>query len=98
MDPGDGGSLGWGNGPTAAQKVYLEVGVDAATQMEGQVQVQQGGGWARPYRRALFLQCLVPSPIGAEARGAADSGILMGDLAIQDDLGGGVIADVFVSQ
>jgi len=62
------------------------------------MQVQQGGGRARPYGRAFFLQCLVPSHIGAEARGAADSGILMGDLAIQDDLSGGVIADVFVSQ
>jgi len=98
MDQGDSGSLGWGNGPTAAQKVYLEVGVDAATQMEGQVQVQQGGRWARPYRRTPFLQCLVPSHIGAEAGGAANGGILMGDLAIQDDLSGGVIADVFVSQ
>jgi hypothetical protein len=62
------------------------------------MQVQQGGGRARPYGRALFLQCLVPSHIGAEACGAADSGVLMGELAIQDDLSGGVIADVFVSQ
>ena len=62
MDQGDGGSLGWGNWPTAAEKVYLEVGVDPAAQMEGQVQVQQGGGRARPDRRAFFLQVPCPKP------------------------------------
>ena len=43
MNEGDGGSLGWGNGPTAAQKVDLMVGLDPAAQMERQMQVQQGG-------------------------------------------------------
>ena len=66
--------------------------------MQRQVQVQQGGGRARTYRRAFFRQCLVPSHIWAVARRAADRGILVGDLAIQDDLCGGVIADSFVSQ
>ena len=32
------------------------------------------------------------------AGGAADGGILVGDLAIQDNLSGGVIVDVFISQ
>jgi len=62
------------------------------------MQVQQGRWRARPYDRALLRQGFVPSGIGAEAGGAADGGILMGDLAIQDDLSGRVIADVFVSQ
>ena len=62
------------------------------------MQVQQGRGRARPYRRALLFQSFVPSGVGAVARGAADGGILVGDLAIQDDLSGGVIADVLVSQ
>ena len=62
------------------------------------MQVQQGRWRARTYGRALLRQGLVPSGIGAEARGAADRGILMGELAIQDDLSRRVIADVFVSQ
>ena len=43
MNEGDGGSLGWGNGPTAAQEVDLVVGLDPAAQVERQMQVQQGG-------------------------------------------------------
>src|SRR6266850_2358101 len=98
VNEGDGGALGWGNGPTASQEVYLVVGIDAAAQVERQMQVQQCRGWARTYGRALFGQGLVPGSIGAEARGAANGGVLVGDLAIQYGLGGGVISDVFVSQ
>ena len=98
VDEGDGGSLGWRNGPAAAQKVDLVVGIDPAAQMERQMQVQQGGGRTRPDGRALLRQGFGPSGIGTQAGGAADGGILVGDLAIQDDLGGGVIADVFISQ
>jgi hypothetical protein len=98
MDQGDRDAFGWGNGPTAAQKVDLEIGIDPAAQMERQMQVQQGGRRARANGRALFRKGLVPSHVGAVAGGAADGGILVGDLAIQDDLSGGVIADLFVSQ
>src|ERR1039457_943591 len=45
---GDGGSLGWRNGPTPAQEVDREVGMDPAAQVERQRQVQQGGGGERP--------------------------------------------------
>jgi len=62
------------------------------------MQVQQGGWRARTDGRAPFPQRLIPSRIGAVAGGAADGGILVGHLTIQDDLSGGVIADVFVSQ
>ena len=61
------------------------------------MQVQQGGWRARTDGRAPFQQRLIPSRIGAVAGGAADGGILVGHLTIQDDLSGGVIADVFVS-
>lgn len=98
MNEGDGGAFCWGNGPTAAQKVYLAIGIDPAAQMKRQVQVQQGRGRARPYGRAMLLQGLVPSRIGAQAGGAADGGILVGDLAIQYALRSRVIADVFISQ
>jgi hypothetical protein len=58
----------------------------------------RAAGGAGPDGGAVLHQCLVPGGIRAEARGAADGGILVGDLAIQNDLSGGVIADVFVSQ
>ena len=98
MNEGDGCTLGWSHGPTAAQKVDLEVGIDPAAQVERQMQIQQGSGRTRPYRRALLRQSFGPSGIGTQAGGAADGGILVGDLTIQDDLSGGVIADVFISQ
>ena len=98
VDEGDGRALGWRNGPTAAEEVDLEVGIDAAAQVERQMPVQQGGGRARPDGRALLRQGFGPSGIGTQAGGAADGGILVGDLAIQDDLSGRVIADVFIGQ
>src|SRR5665213_888065 len=66
--------------------------------MERQVQIQQGGRRARTYGRALFRQRLIPSIIWAIASGAADGGILLGNLAVQDELGGGVIDGLLVSQ
>jgi len=66
--------------------------------MERQVEVQQARGWARADGRALFLKSLVPSHVWAVAGGAADGGVLVGDLAIQDNLSSGVIADLLVSQ
>ena len=98
MDQGDCCAFCWGNGPTAAQKVDLEIGIDPAAQMERQMEVQQGRGRARAYGRALFLKGLVPSHVGAVTGGATDGGILVGDLAIQDNLSSGIIADLFVSQ
>jgi len=74
------------------------VGIDPAAQVERQMQVQERGGRARADCRAPLHQGLVPSDIGAVARGAADRGILVGQLAVQDHLSCGVIADVFVSQ
>jgi len=74
------------------------VGIDAAAQVERQMQVQQSDWRTRTYGRALLRQGLVPSGIGAETRGAANGGILMGDLAVQYGLRRGVIANVFVSQ
>ena len=77
MDQGDSESLGWGNGPTSAQEVDLAVGIDAAVQMEGQMQVQQGGGRARADYGARFDQAtsVIPSsfqplPVGSQVKAA----------------------------
>jgi hypothetical protein len=98
MDQGDCGAFGWSDGPTAAQKVDLEIGIDPAAQMECQMEVQQGGGRARAYGCALFLKGLGPSHVGVVTGGAAKGGILVGDLTIQDNLSSGIIADLFVGQ
>jgi len=84
--------------PTAAQEVDLAVGVDAAFQMEGQMQVQQGGRRAGTRGRALLCQGFLPGGIGAEAGGAANGGILALNLADEHDLCGGIAADFFISQ
>ena len=62
------------------------------------MQVQQGREWAGADDRARFQQRELPSGIGRAPGGAANRGILVGHLAVQDDLGGGVIADLLVSQ
>ena len=62
------------------------------------MEVQERGGRAGTDRGALFHQGQIPSRIGAAAGGAANRGVLMGHLAIQDNLSGGVIADAFESQ
>ncbi len=98
MDTGDRGTLGRGNGPTAAQKVDLETGIGPAAKVERQVQIPQGRRRARPDLRALLRQGLVPGDLGAVAGAAANGGIWTSDLTIQNHLSGGVIADVFISQ
>ena len=98
MDERDGGSFGWGDVPTAAEKVALVISVDASFQMEGQMQVQQGCRRTGSRGRALFLQGLLPSRVGAQAGGAADGGVLPFNLPVEHDLGSGVAADFFVGQ
>jgi hypothetical protein len=62
------------------------------------MQIQEGGGRTRPYGCALLRQGFGPSDIRTQTGGAADGGILVGDLAIQHDLSGGVIAHAFIGQ
>ena len=84
--------------PATSQKVDLVVGVDAAFQMERQMQIQQGCRRTRTCGGALFGEGLFRSGIGAEARGAADGAILSFKLPVEHDLCGGIIADFFISQ
>ena len=60
LDQGDAGAFGWSAGPSGAQKVGLEIGMEPAAQMECQRAVQQGAGWARAHGCAFFFQALVP--------------------------------------
>lgn len=80
------------------QKVDLVVGVDPSFEVEGQVEVQQGGGRTGTGQSALFGQGFVPSRIRAEAGGAAEGGVLVLHFSVEHDLGGGIVADFFIGQ
>ena len=81
-----------------AKKVDLVVGVDAAFQMESQMQVQQGCRRTGTRGCALLGEGIFPGCIGAEAGGAADGGILALNLPVEHDLCGGIAADFFIGQ
>lgn len=74
------------------------VGVDAAFQMERQMEVQQGCRRTGTRHGALFCQGFLPGRIWAEAGGAANGGVLALDLPVEHDLCGGIVADFFIGQ
>jgi hypothetical protein len=84
--------------PAAAQEVDLAVGVDPASQMERQMQVEQRCRGTGTNGRALFGQGFLPGGIGAEARGAADGAILSFKLPVEHDLRSGIIVNLFIGQ
>lgn len=98
MDEGDGGSFGGSDGPALAKKVDLVVSIDASLQVEGQMEIQQGGGRTGTRDRALFGQGLLPGGVGGQTGGAANGGILALHLAVEYDLGGRIAADFFIGQ
>lgn len=80
------------------EEVNLAVRVDAAFEVECQVQVQQRGWRAGPDGCAPVHQGFVPSRVGAETRGAADRGILALNLPVKHGLRGGIAADFLIGQ
>ena len=98
MDEGDAGSFGWGDVPALTQKVDLVVGVDPSFQMKRQMEVQQSGRRTGTRGGALFYQGFLPGSIGAEAGGAAGSGVLALNLPVEHALGGGIAGDFFIGQ
>lgn len=98
MDEGDGCAFGWGDVPATSQKVDWVVGVDAAFQMERQMQIQQGCRRTGTRGGALFSESSFRGGIGAEAGGAADGGILTLNLSVEHALGGRIAGDFFIGQ
>lgn len=90
--------MGGRDGPALAQKVNLAVGVDAALEMERQMEVQQGGRGTGTGGGALFGAGFFPSGIGTQTGGAANGGVLALHLPVEDELCGGVVADFFIGQ
>jgi len=98
MDERDARAVGWGDLPATSQKVDWVVGIDAAFQMECQMQIQEWGRWTGTRGGALFGAGLLPGSIGAEAGGAAAGSVLALNLAVEHALGGSIGGDFFIGQ
>lgn len=62
------------------------------------MQAEQGFRRARTGRIAMLDQGFGPSRIRTKADGTADRRILLGQEAVQNDLGGGVVVNLFIGQ
>lgn len=98
MNDRDGLAGGGTDGPTAAQKVDLVIGVDAAAHLERQMQIQQAGVGTGAAHRAAFGLRLGAGGVGGEAGGAADGPVLPGQFTVEEFLGGRVRGDLLVGQ
>src|SRR5438270_8845093 len=75
----DGNNFVWdgSDGPGFAQEVQSVIGVKAALEVNGQMEIQQGHGGHRAQAIALFFECQFPSGVRSEAGGAADVVLVM---------------------
>ena len=86
------------DGPTATEEVDLVIGVDAAAQVQCQMEVQQAVvGTVGPDGAPLGLG-LGAGLVGGQAGGAADGAVLPGQFAGEQFLGGGVSGDFLAGQ
>lgn len=64
VNEGDGTAGGRTDGPTASQKINLRIGVDAPSQMQGQMEIPQARVGTRAQEVASFLLGFGPSGVG----------------------------------
>jgi hypothetical protein len=83
---------------TATEEINLVVGVDASSEMQRQMEIQQAGIRTRMQYGAVFFLSFGAGVVGGQVGGAADSAILAGQFAGQQFLCGGVSGDFFVGQ
>lgn len=98
MNDGDGMASGSADGPASTQEINLLIGVDAASEVQGEMEIQQAGIRTRTQDGAFFFLRLGARVVRGQAGGAADGSILPGHLAGQQFLGGSVISDFLVGQ
>jgi len=84
--------------PTATEEIDLVVGIDAAGQMERQMQIQEAGVGPGAHDGAFFFLSLGASIIRGETGRAADGAILTGQFVGEQFLCGSVIGDFLVGQ
>lgn len=77
VDDGDGFALGGGDRVVAAEKVNGGVRADAALELEGEVEIEQGWIGRRGDADALLEQRFLPGLIGRHAGGAAAVGAVV---------------------
>ena len=99
VDDGDGLAGGGRDGPSVAKEVQRVIGVEAALDVEGQMQVQQRHGGHGPQLRTLFLEGQFPGGVWGAAGGAADVMLVVpGDLGLEQGVGVFVVGDFLVGQ
>lgn len=99
MDDGDDFIFDGSDGPGFPQEVEGIIGVEAALEVEGQVQVQQWNSRDRAQVIAFFLKGQFPGGIGSQAGGSADMVLVVPvNLGLEQGIGVFVVSDFFVSQ
>ena len=85
--------------PVLAEEVQGVIGVEAALEVERQVEIQQRDGGHGAQARALFLEGFVPSVVGGQPGGAADVLLVVPvDLGLEESVGGFEIGRVLEGQ
>lgn len=98
VNEGDGVASRGTDGPAPTEEINLMVGVDAASEVQRQMEIQQRGIRAGTQDGALFFLGFGAGVVRGQAGGAADGSILTGQLAGQQFLSGGVIGDLLEGQ
>ena len=98
MDNGHGVLGGGADGPASTQEIDLVVGVDATSQIDGQMKIQEAGVRTGPERIALLGLGQGAGFVRRQASGAADGPVLAGQLAHEQFLGRGIVRDFLVGQ
>jgi hypothetical protein len=78
VNEGDGVAGGWRDGPASAEEINLEVGINPAAAMQGQMEIQQAVVWTDLEHGALFELGFGAGVIRGESGGAADGAVLAG--------------------
>ena len=87
MNDGHSMASGGADWPASAQEINLVIGVDAACEVQGQMEIQQTGIRTRAHDGAFFFLSLGASVVRGQASGATDGSILTGQLAGKQFLG-----------
>lgn len=98
VNEGDGVASRGTDGPAPTEEIHLMIGVDAASEVQRQMEIQQRGIRTSTQDGALFFLGFGASVVWGQAGGAADGAILTGQLAGQQFLSGGVIGDLLEGQ
>lgn len=88
-----------GDGPVFAKEVEGVVGIEAALEIEGQVEIEQGHGGRRAVVIAFFHEREVPGGVGGRAGRAADVVLVVpSDLGLEEGIGRGEVGDFLIGK